>query len=82
MLILAKGLNVFHPIVQKSVVDNLTGSYSEGDTELKAKMFFLIALYSLIRFAADFTNYIREIPFANVSASAEIFIAHSVYNHV
>ena len=39
-------------------------------------------MYCVVRFAADFVNNIREIPFANVSASAEIYIAHMVYTHV
>jgi ABC-type transport system involved in Fe-S cluster assembly fused permease/ATPase subunit len=39
-------------------------------------------MYCVVRFSADFVNNIREIPFANVSASAEIFIAHLVYTHI
>lgn len=38
-------------------------------------------MYSIVRFLADFVNNAREIPFANVSASAEIHIAHKVYSH-
>lgn len=39
-------------------------------------------MYAIVRFTADFVNNIREIPFANVSASAEIYIAHLVYSHI
>lgn len=39
-------------------------------------------MYCLTRFSADFANNIREIPFANISASAEIFIAQLVYTHI
>jgi ABC-type transport system involved in Fe-S cluster assembly fused permease/ATPase subunit len=39
-------------------------------------------MYAILRFTADFVNNMREIPFANVSASAEIFIAHKVYSHI
>lgn len=39
-------------------------------------------MYALARFLADFVNYVREVPFANVSASAEIYIAHMVYSHI
>lgn len=79
-MLLAKGLNVFHPIIQKTVIDRITNTYD--DHTAKVEIFFLIGLYALVRFSADFTNYIREIPFANVSASAEVYIAHMVYNHV
>ena len=54
----------------------------DRDDSYNVTIYFLIALYAMIRFSADFTNYIREIPFANVAASAEIYIAHMVYNHV
>lgn len=31
---------------------------------------------------ADFLGYVREIPFANMGAIAEISIAYDVYDHV
>jgi len=39
-------------------------------------------MYAIVRFLADFVNNMREIPFANVSASAEIYIAHMVFSHI
>ena len=42
----------------------------------------MIGMYALTRFSAEFVNYIREIPFANVAASAEVHIAHMVFNHI
>ena len=42
----------------------------------------LILIYALINFSAQFLNYIREIPFAYMSANAEMKIAAMVYAHV
>ena len=44
--------------------------------------YILVIMYAVTRFAADLVNNIRELPFANVSAAAEIYIAHMVYNHI
>lgn len=42
----------------------------------------LIIGYALVKFLGDFLNNIREIPYANMAAAAEISIAHDVYDHV
>lgn len=79
LLIVTKGLNVVHPLILKYVIDDITlgtAGHNQADT------FFMIGMYSLTRFSADFINYIREIPFATVSASAEIYVADLVYNHI
>ena len=44
--------------------------------------YILILTYAMTKFGADFINNIREIPFANMSAAAEISIASDVYDHV
>lgn len=44
--------------------------------------YILIGFYAGIMFFADFLNYMREIPYATMSAQAEISIAHDVYDHV
>jgi ATP-binding cassette, subfamily B, heavy metal transporter len=77
MLLLSRGLNVLHPIILKLAIDAIT----TGDDD-HAHTYMLIAMYCVVRFLADFVNNVREIPFANVSASAEIYIAHLVYNHI
>ena len=76
-MILAKVLNVIHPLILKVVVDNITlGGASDKET------YFAIGWYVLVRFASQFVDFIREVPFANVSASAETHIAHMVYHHI
>lgn len=82
LLFLAKGINVTHPIILKYTIDEVQACLDEDSCPNSDNVYFLVTLYCIVRFAADFANYIREIPFANVSASAEIFIAHSVYKHV
>jgi ATP-binding cassette, subfamily B, heavy metal transporter len=77
MLLLSRGLNVTHPLILKFAIDEISGvDDNHGHT------YMLITMYCVVRFLADFVNNIREIPFANVSASAEIYIAHLVYNHI
>lgn len=85
LLFISRGLNVSHPLILKFAVDDITCNSekgSGGDCPHTAEYtYILVALYAVIRFLADFVNNIREIPFANVSASAEIYIAHLVYSH-
>ena len=85
---MSRGLNVTHPIILKFAVDDITCNSEQEQTQSgiecphsHSHTYFLVAMYALVRFSADFVNNIREIPFANVSASAEIYIAHLVYSH-
>ena len=78
LLITSRVLTVIHPLILKMVIDDITLSETYGNTST----YYLIGWYALTRFSAEFVNYIREVPFANVSASAETHIAHMVYNHI
>ena len=60
----------------KMFKDDDTGCPSVEET------YILIGLYAGCMFLADFLNYIREIPYATMSALAEISIAYDVYDHV
>ena len=87
LLIVSRGLNVMHPLILKFAVDDITcNSENRLDDTVcpnsHSHTYFLVAMYAIIRFLADFVNNVREIPFANVSASAEIYIAHLVYTHI
>lgn len=83
VLILAnKGANVVVPIVLKYAVDAITCVKGVSECPTPQHTYVLIAAYALVKFAADFLNYIREIPYARMSANAEISIAHDVYDHV
>ena len=81
-MFLAKGLNVTHPIILKYAIDTIQECLDVYTCPNSDRVYFLVAMYCIVRFAADFVNNIREIPFANVSASAEIYIAHMVYTQV
>lgn len=81
MLLTSRALNVTHPLILKFAIDAITLDGKEESSD-HAHTYMLIAMYCVVRFLADFVNNVREIPFANVSASAEIYIAHKVYNHI
>lgn len=87
LLLVSRGLNVSHPLILKFAIDDITCTSEHqggggGDCPHSADYtYILVGLYAVVRFLADFVNNIREIPFANVSASAEIYIAHLVYSH-
>ena len=73
MIVLAKVLNVVHPIILKYLIDALIA----GDT-----IYSLVALYCCAKFAADLVNNLREVTFAKVAANSEVYIADKVYNHI
>jgi ATP-binding cassette subfamily B protein len=85
LLFISKGLNVLHPLLLKFAIDEIQKCHFINNHEEcpdSSHTYFLVAMYCTVKFSADFVNNIREIPFANVSASAEIFIAHLVYTHI
>ena len=84
MVLAVKGTQVTIPILLKYAVDAIicdeetfpNGCPSQQET------YMLIIGYAVCKFAGDFLNNIREIPYANMAATAEISIAHDVYDHV
>ena len=76
LMILAKLLNVTSPLILKEAIEGIT-CIEDEDTICPPtnETFLFVAMYGLIKFSADFTNYVREIPFSNVSSSAEVHIA-------
>ena len=83
MVLAVKGAQVTIPIILKYAVDAIicdeetfpNGCPSQQET------YMLIIGYAVLKFAGDFLNNIREIPYANMAATAEISIAHDVYDH-
>ena len=73
MIILAKVLNVIHPIILKFLIDTIL----EGGT-----IYWLVIFYCVVKFLADLVNNLREVTFATVAANAEVYIADKVYNHI
>ena len=82
LLILSKMINVLHPLILKFAIDGIACTDTELNKCNTGQTWVLVAMYPIVRFLADFINNIREIPFANVSASSEIYIAHKVYSHI
>ena len=95
MVFIVKGMNVFVPIVMKETIDSIVCTEQTiGQTRIfwmhggqhgcptESEIYSIIALYISVKFATDFLSYIREIPFAEMGAVAEISIANDVYDHV
>lgn len=73
LIVGGKVLNVIHPVILKWLID----AFTAGENG-----YYLVISYVVVRFAADLVNNFREVTFANVAASAEVFIADKVFNHV
>jgi len=73
LLFLSKVLSVTSPLVLKLVIDNITAG---------EPAYWYIGLYVAIRFLTDFVTNLKDVTFANVSASSEAYIADHVFNHV
>ena len=73
MIVLAKILNVFHPLVLKILIDTLI----EGNS-----IYHLVAFYTVAKLAADGVNNLREMAFSRVSANAEVIISSKIFNHI
>ena len=85
LLVLSKVLSVAHPIILKYVISAVTCDTAVDPTSCGSDhhlTYILVIAYCCTRFAADLVNNIREFPFSNISAAAEIYIAHLVYQHI
>ena len=83
MMIFAKVIVVTYPIFLKYSVDGITCDplYSETVCPSSSEIYFFVGMYGGLKFSGDLVNYLREIPFASVTASAECYIANMVYKH-
>mmetsp|Transcript_11075 Transcript_11075/g.16835 ORF Transcript_11075/g.16835 Transcript_11075/m.16835 type:complete len:124 (+) Transcript_11075:240-611(+) len=82
LMIISRLGSIAHPLILKAVIDNVA---CDSSTELCPEVqetYMLIVLYALVKFLSDLINYIREVPFAYVSANAEKHIAALVYSHI
>ena len=85
LVLLVKATNVLLPLIMKVLIDNMTCKVDGEETKecpSPEDTYTLILLYAACKFVADTFNYLREIPFANMSAKAEVSIAYDVYDHV
>jgi len=82
-LIVSKVFNVMHPAVLGMVVNAIVCiGEQKKDCPTSSEVYYLVGLYALLKFLADFVRNICEVPFASVSASSEVFIASMVYKHI
>lgn len=83
MVFATKACQVLVPILLKFVIDAIIcDKETTFDCPTEQETYLLIVAYACVKFATDFLNNIREIPYANMAATAEISIAHDVYDHV
>lgn len=82
-LILSKVFNTAHPAILGMIVNAIVCIGNAGaDCPSSNEVYYLIGLYTLLKFLADFIRYVCEVPFSNVSASSEVYIASLVYKHI
>ena len=85
-LLISRLAQVVHPLVLKQVIKNVscdpTVTILEDGCPEASQTYILVVIYALVKFGAEFLNYIREVPFAYMSANAEKNIAAMVYAHV
>lgn len=83
LMLVSKCLVVTYPYFLKLSIDGITCDEAIVNTVCPGpnEIYLYIAMYGTVKFSADFVNYIREIPFANVMASAECHIANMIYKH-
>jgi hypothetical protein len=83
LMITSKCLNVVFPYFLKLAIDGISCNPATSLTVCPAnsEIYFFVGMYGAIKFSSDFANYIREIPFSVVTASAECHIAKMVYKH-
>jgi hypothetical protein len=84
LLFASRACNIVHPLILKAIIDNIACDRDEksNDCPERDEVYVLIICYAAVKFSADFLNFIRELPFAYISANAEKHIAALVYGHI
>jgi hypothetical protein len=84
MTFAVKGCKVVTPLILKQAVDAIICDHKDEDSDCPSEQqtYIFIIAYAFAKFGEDLLNNLREIPYANMAATAEISIAHDVYDHV
>jgi len=87
LLIVSRIANTSHPLILGQIVADISCDpenplFKETGCPDSQQIYTWIAIYACMKFFAEFLNYMREIPFAYVSANAELHIATMVYRHI
>ena len=77
-----KGINLLSPLILAKTVNSIICDSSKEKCPSVYETYFLIAVYSALKLFYDLINNFREIPYANMAATAEIQISKEVYEHV
>lgn len=80
MLIFSRGLTVVHPLILRRVIANIScvpddNTFEGGICPTTEDTYVWILVYCGAKLLAETVNYLREVPFAYVSANAEKHIA-------
>ena len=87
LVFIVKIAQVVNPIILMMVVNSIICKEDETGLDEKKcptaeETYTLILIYTGIKLSYDILNTFRDIPFAKMSAGAEIAIADEVYHHV
>lgn len=84
MTFVVKIFKVITPLILKYAIDAIICDRNSQDIVCPSEQqtYILIIAYAGAKFAEELINNLREIPYANMAASAEITIAHDVYDHI
>lgn len=87
LLVLAKGVQVINPIFLMLAINGILCKpedqlSTDAECPTHEEVYMYILIYAGFKIGYDFIHSFREIPFAWMSAQAEISIANDVYFHV
>ena len=67
-----KGTNLLGPLILAKTINAIVCDSSKNKCPSSYETYFLIAVYSAFKLCYDLLNNFREIPYANMAATAEI----------
>ena len=88
-----KLINIVLPLILREVIDSILCDpskkkndwfihFSDSKCRTHQEVYLLIGIYAASKFFKDTIGHIRALPWAYVSAKAEVKIAHEVYDNV
>lgn len=84
LIFIAKAANSINPIMLKYAVDSIVcdRTIPGNSCPSEEETYLLIGAFTGFKYIYNLLENFREIPYAKMSATAEITIAHDVYDHV
>ena len=85
LLLISRLANAAHPLILGETVSAIicdVKTKKDGECPDTFDCYTLILIYTGCKFGADLLNYLRELPFAAISANSEKHISRIVYRHI